>query len=145
MVRHVEFGAAALDSGALAEGVWEYVSGLVMSYRSQESLQDLEPYKVIFFLSLSVYLSIVYFMHPCVLATKLFCNVSCCRGSFVVHVYIIYKLVCEWWAVWLYQILLCSLYIGFEGFFCVKYFIHLKLIGLIVSSSRLSCGSFLWV
>lgn len=48
MVRHVEFGAAALDSGALAEGVWEYVSDLVMSYRSQESLQDLEPYKVIF-------------------------------------------------------------------------------------------------
>lgn len=67
MVRHVEFGAAALDSGALAEGVWEYVSDLVMSYRSQESLQDLEPYKVIIFSFLfSLYHFIVHFMHPCI-------------------------------------------------------------------------------
>lgn len=48
MVRHVELGAAAWDSGALAEGVWEYVSDLVKSYRSQNGdIQDLEPYKVI--------------------------------------------------------------------------------------------------
>lgn len=66
MVRHVEFGAAALDSGALAEGVWEYVSDLVMSYRSQESLQDLEPYKVIFFLSLIVSFYCLFFAPLCV-------------------------------------------------------------------------------
>ncbi|RZC36921.1 histone-lysine N-methyltransferase ash1 [Asbolus verrucosus] len=36
MVRHVEVGATAVDSGALAEGVWEYVSRLVKSYRTKE-------------------------------------------------------------------------------------------------------------
>jgi hypothetical protein len=35
-VRHVEVGATAADSGALAEGVWEYVSRLVKSYRTKE-------------------------------------------------------------------------------------------------------------
>ncbi|KAG5891123.1 hypothetical protein JTB14_022235 [Gonioctena quinquepunctata] len=46
MVRHVEFGAAAWDSGALAEGVWEYVSDLVKSYRSQEGTQELAQCKM---------------------------------------------------------------------------------------------------
>lgn len=46
MVRHVEFGAANMDSGALAEGVWEYVSDLVKSYRSQDVIFDMEPYRV---------------------------------------------------------------------------------------------------
>lgn len=46
MVRHVEFGVANMDSGALAEGVWEYVSDLVKSYRSQDVVFDMEPYRV---------------------------------------------------------------------------------------------------
>lgn len=61
MVRHVEFGAAAVDSGALPEGVWEYVSDLMMTYRSQESLQDLEPYKVTFFYTLHLFLYLYQF------------------------------------------------------------------------------------
>lgn len=49
MVRHMESGAAAVDSGALAEGVWEYVNNLVKSYgNNQDYLLDTELYKVIY-------------------------------------------------------------------------------------------------
>lgn len=36
MVRHVDMFGVTNDSGALAEGVWEYVNHLVISYHSQE-------------------------------------------------------------------------------------------------------------
>lgn len=40
MVRHMDniFGGS-IDSGALAEGVWEYVNDLVKSYHSREPNQ----------------------------------------------------------------------------------------------------------
>ena len=47
MVRHVEVGATALDRGALAEGVWEYVSRLVKSYRTKD-MEESYQYQVNF-------------------------------------------------------------------------------------------------
>lgn len=40
MVRHVDVGVATLDSGVIAEGVWEYVSKLVKSYKNKEMIKE---------------------------------------------------------------------------------------------------------
>lgn len=40
MVRHMDMCGNINDSGALAEGVWEYVNNLVKSYHSLESHEE---------------------------------------------------------------------------------------------------------
>lgn len=44
MVQHMDMCGNGLDSGALAEGVWEYVSDLVKTYHSLENQEQLGQY-----------------------------------------------------------------------------------------------------
>lgn len=44
MVRHVEICGSSYDSGAIAEGVWEYVNHLVKSYHFQNDYSQYQVY-----------------------------------------------------------------------------------------------------